>query len=380
MELTYPTPNAETLSRRELARILFQEPYLRAFQERLPRYPYATDDPALGVRILKRENALKKVHIQVGHYPHAVFRLVVDVDVPWPLAEGRFAQVPPSLVVVNPHSGHFHAWYELDPPIPLRPPPGKEGSLRKALALLARVEAMLEEFYAADKAYAGLLSRNPFLHPPEWLWGGGRRWTLSDLHHELRGLLPRGVRPKPELASYGRNCALFDRLRVEAYANVAMFRGVSGGEEAFRTWVHQRAHALNQSFRDHPRGPLDPREVGHIAKSVAKWTWTRYRGARVWPVSGTGRVDRSRLSPAARRLVEPLRGEELERHLVATRPKRVANLEAANRKRRSKAEEALVEALKRLQARGASITAYALAKEAGVHHKTASRWLKKMRS
>ena len=54
-------------------------------------------------------------------------------------------------------------------------------------------------------------------------------------------------------------------------------------------------------------------------------------------------------------------------------------LEAANRKWRSKAEEALVEALKRLQARGETITARALAREAGVHHTTASRWLQRMR-
>jgi hypothetical protein len=65
----------------------------------------------------------------------------------------------------------------------------------------------------------------------------------------------------------------------------------------------------------------------------------------VWPVSGTGRPDRSRLSPAAWALVEPLRGEEV---VVARR----RGLEAANRRRRGKAEEALLEALRRLQARG----------------------------
>ena len=92
----------------------------------------------------------------------------------------------------------------------------------------------------------------------------------------------------------------------------------------------------------------------------------------MWPVSGTGRPDRSRLSPAARALVEPLEGEELEK--ARRKP-----LEAANRKRRGKAEEALVEALKRLQARGEAITARALAREAGVHPTTASRWLQRMR-
>jgi hypothetical protein len=58
-------------------------------------------------------------------------------------------------------------------------------------------------------------------------------------------------------------------------------------------------------------------------------------------------------------------GEEAE----AARRK---GLEAANRKWRSKAEEALVEALKRLQARGEAITAKALAREVSVHHTTAS--------
>ena len=114
--------------------------------------------------------------------------------------------------------------------------------------------------------------------------------------------------------------------------------------------------------------------------SVSRWVFDRYRGTRVWVLSGTGRVDRSTLSPAARALIEPLRGEELKSHLEATRPKRTANLEAANRKRRGQASEALLEALKRLQARGERITATALAKEAGVHRNTASRWLRKMRS
>ena len=104
----------------------------------------------------------------------------------------------------------------------------------------------------------------------------------------------------------------------------------------------------------------------------------------MWVLSGTGRVDRSTLSPAARALIEPLRGEELEKArkegLEATRPKRTANLEAANRKRRDQASEALLEALRRLQAKGERVTPTALAREAGVHRNTASSWLRRMRS
>jgi hypothetical protein len=164
-----------------------------------------------------------------------------------------------------------------------------------------------------------------------------------------------------------------------------MYRGKPNGFELFRQVVAYEAHRLNRElFRDHPQGPLPPNEVGWVVKSVAKWTFHHYRGAKVWPVSGTGRPDRSRLSPAARALVEPLEGEELEKArkegLEATRPQRVANLEAANRKRRGEAEEALVEALRRIQAMGERVTPTALAREAGVHRNTASRWLKRMRS
>jgi hypothetical protein len=329
VQVTNPIPNAENLSRREIAQIIFQERYIKAFQESLPRYPYATDDPTRGVRIMKRENALKRRYIQIGHYPHVVMRIVLDVDAPWPQVEEETSALPPTLMLVNPETGHFHVWYELDP-IPLNAPPGRAATLARTIAFLARVEAMLEVFYSADPSYNGLLSRNPLLHPPEWRWGGGRVWSLSELYAELRDRVPRGVRVQPELVSYGRNVTLFDRLRVEAYANVGAFRGLPGGEVAFHTWVRQRAYALNQQlFHDHPRGPLDPREVAHTARSVARWTWEHYRGTRIWPVSGTGRPDRSRLSPTARALVPPLRGQEAE----AARRK---GLEVANRKRRGR--------------------------------------------
>jgi hypothetical protein len=153
-----------------------------------------------------------------------------------------------------------------------------------------------------------------------------------------------------------------------------MYRGKPNGFDLFRQAVAYEAHRLNRElFRDHPQGPLPRREIETtIVKSVSGWVFHRYRGTRVWVLSGTGRVDRSTLSPAARALIEPLRGEELEK--ARRKP-----LEAANRKRRGKAEEALVEALKRLQAREETITAKALAKEAGVHTTTASRWLQRMR-
>ncbi len=371
------TLSQQGLSRREIARILFQEPYLAAFRERLPRYPYATDDPRQGMRPRRKERALEHVYIQVGRYPHAIFRIVLDLDEPtWWDAMDR---IPPTLTIPNPRAPwKAHILYELDPPIWLASPKAHEGQANP-FALVREVDALLRAYFGADPAYNGLLGRNPLAHAH--LIGGGKLWDLPGLLEELRDLTPRRrVAAYLDTATYGRNCALFDQVRAFAYGVVAMYRGKPNGFELFRQAVAHEAHRLNRElFRDHPQGPLPPNEVGWVVKSVAKWTFYHYRGTRVWPVSGTGRPDRSRLSPAARALVEPLKGEKLESHLEATRPKRTANLDAANRKRRGKAEEALVEALKRLQARGEAITARALAREAGVHHTTASRWLQRMR-
>ncbi len=375
-------PQGENLSRRELARILFQEPYLAAFRERLPRYPYATDDPRQGMRPRRKEKALEHVYIQVGRYPHAIFRIVLDLDEPtWWDAMDR---IPPTLTIPNPRAPwKAHIVYELEPPIWLSSPKAHEGQANP-FALVREVDALLRAYFGADPAYNGLLGRNPLAHP--YLIGGGKLWDLPSLLEELRELTPRRrALAYLDTATYGRNSTLFDHVRAFAYGVVAMYRGKPNGFELFRQAVAHEAHRLNRElFRGHPQGPLPPNEVGWVVKSVAKWTFYHYRGTRIWPVSGTGRPDRSRLSPTARALVEPLRGEEVEearrRGRNASRPKRVANLEAVNRKRRSRAEEALLEALRRLQARGERVTPTALAREAGVHRNTASRWLRRMRS
>ena len=307
MQTTNPIPKAENLSRREIAQIRFQEPYLAAFREQLPRYPYATDDPRQGMRPRKRENAIRYRYIQVGRYPHAIFRIVLDLDEPtwWDAME----RIPPSLSIPNPHSPwRAHLVYELEPPIWLSSPKAHEGQ-GNPFALVREVDARLRAYFRADPAYNGLLGRNPLAHPH--LLGGGKLWNLRSLLEELRDLTPRRrALAYLDTATYGRNCTVFDHVRAFAYGVVAMYRGQPNGFDLFRQAVAYEAHRLNQQlFRDHPQGPLPRREVETtIVKSVSGWVFHRYRGTRVWVLSGTGRVDRSTLSPAARALIEPLRG------------------------------------------------------------------------
>jgi len=295
--------------RSERAREAFQRPYLAHFAQTLPRYPYATDNPRQGMRPRRKEKALEHVYIQVGRYPHAIFRIVLDLDEPtWWDAMDR---IPPTLTIPNSQAPwKAHIVYELEPPIWLSSPKAHEGQ-GNPFALVREVDALLRAYFGADPAYNGLLGRNPLAHPH--LIGGGKLWDLPSLLEELRELTPRRrALAYLDTATYGRNCTLFDHVRVFAYGVVAMYRGKPNGFELFRQAVAYEAHRLNQElFRGHPQGPLPRREVeATIVKSVSKWTFYRYRGTRVWPVSGTGRPDRSRLSPAARALVEPLRGRK----------------------------------------------------------------------
>ena len=78
----------------------------------------------------------------------------------------------------------------------------------------------------------------------------------------------------PEEIGLGRNVTLFDELRKWAYRQVKKYKADGG----YKEWLDAcNAWALNRNgeFKA-PSGPPDKREVWHIAKPVAKWTWTRF--------------------------------------------------------------------------------------------------------
>jgi hypothetical protein len=92
-----------------------------------------------------------------------------------------------------------------------------------------------------------------------------RLYTLADLDSWL-DLQPAQDRRK-RLPDYGlgRNCNLFEQLRLWAY------KAIRQGWPDFGQWqsaVEQRALMYNAGFA----APLDHQEVAHVARSVAKWT------------------------------------------------------------------------------------------------------------
>ena len=233
---------------------------LDLFRERLPAKPYHTDDLRAGLGIDKAARAALCRYIQPNGPTHRWW-MVYDIDRPGAALDWNDRGAPPpSIVAMNPANGHAHLIYGLETPVRTAPD-AKSAPLRYAAA----VDCALQRALDADPQYSGLICKNP-LHP-HWRvtsWEP-RLYTLADLDSWL-DLHPAQDRRR-RLPDYGlgRNCNLFEQLRLWAY------RAIRQGWPDFDQWqaaCSDRALMYNAGFTV----PLDHQEVRHVARSVAKWT------------------------------------------------------------------------------------------------------------
>lgn len=230
----------------------------------LPRYPYTTDDLSEGIWREKRARAQERRYVEAN--PQSLTNLlVVDIDAPDALMRaGWCAGYRPNWVVENPLNGHAHALWALKSPIPRT-----EYAHRKPIAYAHAVTEGLRISVDGDKAYAGLLTKNP-LHAS---------WDAYQLHNELytldglKGALeadncmpgPRWRKTKRRYATgLGRNCIIFDSARLWAYREI---RNHFGQPIRLRLAIENHVFKLNQEFKD----PLPNREAYQIADSITRW-------------------------------------------------------------------------------------------------------------
>jgi hypothetical protein len=239
--------------------------------ERWPKRPYCTDDLERGLRIRSLRQALEKVYIQANP-PHMRIWSLYDVDKPGAALAWEAAGLPqPSWLSVNTQNAHAHLVYGLSAPVLVASMEARQAPLRYLNAVEAAFRAKLQ----ADDGYSGLITKNP-AHP---LWRSCRgcqmAYDLGELaaHVDLRQFKARqGV--KVAEVGLGRNVTTFDFARLWAYKNVRDYKA-GGDRQGFVYWqadVYGRCMNRNADFPQ----PMNYREVHAIAKSVAKWTWSRF--------------------------------------------------------------------------------------------------------
>lgn len=269
---------------------------LQRYLENLPSKPYCSDtikSESAALLIRSKLTALRYPHIQ-HNKPTSVAYIVLDLDHPQVFTMLQNQLIPePSFIVVNEESWHAHVFYELKTPV------HKTSVARmKPLRYLASIEHALKELWEADRAYSGLISKNPTSDAWRLELRRTEPWELGELADWLT--LPAKLPRKSQNVGLGRNCTLFDMLRFWAYEHVLDYRLQGGHENWFKA-----VSSIAESFNTFPE-PLPINEVASTAKSVAKWTWTNYtkrmsddefsarqsaRGKRGGKAGGRGRTE-----------------------------------------------------------------------------------------
>jgi hypothetical protein len=277
------------------------------FTARLPRRAYATDTLSTGIRLLPAAVAIQKRHIQANP-PTSTCWLLFDVDRPDAALRWEDVGLPaPTWVARNPANGHAHLAYGLSVPVAT-----SDAARAAPLRLAAAIQAAYVAQLGADVHYTGLITKNP-LHPAwQVTWhcrGEHDLYALQDLADYVT--LGKKTAPKT-LGALGRNCALFDALRLWAYKAV---RGYfkPGGMADWQAAVHAHARAHN-TFT----APLPEPEVRAIARSVAKWVWQRFSPAEFRARQGKrGRRKGEAVRVALLPVVHQLRAEGMSLRDVA---------------------------------------------------------------
>lgn len=262
----------------------------------------------------------------------------------------------PTFATLNPASGHQHAAYVLRDAITY----GRH-TRRAPQQFLEDIRVGLNDALDGDSAYTGLLSRGPY-HPDHITRiVSGRVYTLEQLARDLPPLRTHTTTRRELLATAaaaeaeGRNCAAFEALRHVGYR---LAREGYTGEGLRRELQHHADKLNNNTWADHPSGPLDPRELRHIVQSI-----TRYIARHHKPNAGKG-------SPRSR-VHSRDRGEALSEGQQLARRRKGQQQGAETR--REATREAISAAVQGLRAEGQRVTREALAKRTGITTRTLSK-------
>lgn len=235
------------------------------FETNLPYKPYCSDVKGV-LQIRPRATAKNKNYIQYNE-PNTIRWLTYDCDYAGALDHIGQNQLPaPNLAAINKQNGKSHLFYGLETPVCVT-----ENGREKPKKFLQAINFCLTEALQSDMGFNQFISKNPLKNE---LWEVYEiKPTLYDLNEFLEYFtLPNKIPHKAKITGVGRNITLFENSRRWAYRQVLGYR-VTGNKEGFFKAVLEHCEKFNaENFPT----PLNYAEVKSTAKSISKWTWTKY--------------------------------------------------------------------------------------------------------
>jgi len=233
-------------------------------RQHLPYKMYCTDNFSSGLSFCNRDQALLMRYIQTNPSSQ-IYWLPFDIDEDF----GAFAweKIPgirePHQGTINPENGHAHLLYLLDNPVCRT-----EYAHLDPLRYLASIEHTITVRTGADPGYSGFLTRNPLhsSHRVIRFRSFDQRYTLGELAGNLDLLpIPKKIE---QVRGLGRNCTLFDTVRIWSYKAIRDY----WKPEGLRFWneaVYFYCRQVNQQFIT----PLHDSEIRSTSRSISHWTW-----------------------------------------------------------------------------------------------------------
>lgn len=249
----------------------FEQSDLFADASLWPRRPYCSDDLEAGVKIRSLRQALLHPYVQANP-PHLRVWMLFDIDRPDAATAWETAKLlPPTWNVINRENLHGHSAWGVSAPVLVDGLGARDAPMR----YLCAIEAMMRDRLDADPGFAGLITKNP-AHP-RWqtLRGPRLSYSLKELAEVLPGIEKYRPKKRAECVGLGRNVTLFDTLRKDCYSAIRQYWG--GGLQGWNAWLsHCNTRALTMNADLFGANYLHGKEVWHIARSVAKWTWRNF--------------------------------------------------------------------------------------------------------
>lgn len=245
-----------------LNRVLLEAPFL----------PRCSDDKTAAM-VRPRSLAIRYPYMQVNRSGRVSW-LIFDLDHRNAFIWNDVNLPAPNLVVSNRQTGHSHLFYAIGSVCTTEKARSKPIEYMRAI-----YEAMAARLQADPQFHSGPVAKTP--GHPWWLTSElhNHEYQLGDLaeYVDLATASPWGRGPDLENAAHSRHCLLFEQLRYFAYSIVNRERE-KGSFESFSRLLEAYAYNRNSFAKHGFPEDLPLSSIRATVKSVARWTWDRYRG------------------------------------------------------------------------------------------------------